>query len=227
MNRSVGAEALRGQGFPGGGEARDGVNGYTGFMRLGGDVGVGGSWRLGLSHLEADADGRATGEETPTLFTGDSAVSIVDLVFKWAQDGNPAKRHLVFNAEYFHRKEDGDLVYDPDGAGDASAYSGTQDGYYVQAIYQFIPRWRAGVRYDRLSADNDVGNPAAGTALETLADNSYHPERVSAMVDFSNSEFSRIRVQYSRDESRPAGVADDQVFLQYILSLGAHGAHQF
>ena len=224
----LGAEALRGQGFPGGGDPRDGVNGYTGFMHLGGDVGIGGSWRLGLSHLKAGADNRATGEDVTTLFTGDSDVSIVDLVFKWAQDGNPAKRHVIFNAEHFHRKEDGDLVYNPDAAApDSSSYSGTQDGYYVQAIYQFIPRWRVGVRYDRLTADNDVSNPVAGTTLETLADNSYDPQRTSAMVDFSNSEFSRIRVQYNRDESRPGGVVDDQVFVQYILSLGAHGAHQF
>ena len=33
-------------------------------------------------------------------------------------------------------------------------YSGTQSGYYVQGVYQFCPRWRAGVRYDRLDASN-------------------------------------------------------------------------
>ncbi len=226
----MGAEALRGQGFPAGGDPRDGVNGYTGFLHLGGDVGLGGSWRLGLSHLKADADNRATGEDVTTLFTGDSDVSIADFVFKWAQDGNPANRNLVFNAEYFHRKEDGNLEYDPDLVvpdNQTSTYSGKQDGYYAQLIYQFIPRWRVGVRYDRLTADNAVSNPAAGTSLETLADNSFDPQRMSAMVDFSNSEFSRVRLQYNRDESRPGGEDDDQVFLQYILSLGAHAAHQF
>lgn len=223
----LGGEALRGQAFPGGGEARDDVNGFTGFLHLGGDVGEGGSWRVGLSHLKADADGRATGEDIPTLFTGDSDVSIVDLVFKWAQDGNPALQNVVFNAEYLRRKEDGDLVYDPDGTADASSYDGTQDGYYAQAVYQFVPRWRIGVRYDSLAADNTVGNPAPGTSLETLADNSYDPRRYSAMVDFSNSEFSRIRVQYSRDETRPGDEGDDQFFLQYVMSLGSHPAHQF
>ena len=45
------------------------------------------------------------------------------------------------------------------------------------------------------------------------------------MLDFSNSEFSRLRLQYNDDHS--SAVADGQVMLQYIMSLGAHGAHQF
>jgi hypothetical protein len=47
------------------------------------------------------------------------------------------------------------------------------------------------------------------------------------MIDFSNSEFSRLRLQFSRDESRPGGETDNQVFLQYIFSMGSHPAHQF
>jgi hypothetical protein len=47
------------------------------------------------------------------------------------------------------------------------------------------------------------------------------------MFDYSPSEFSRFRLQYARDQSRPDGVKDNQLFLQYILSMGAHGAHKF
>ena len=46
------------------------------------------------------------------------------------------------------------------------------------------------------------------------------------MVDWSPSEFSRVRLQFSRDRSQ-TGAADNQVFLQYVMSLGAHGAHKF
>jgi hypothetical protein len=46
------------------------------------------------------------------------------------------------------------------------------------------------------------------------------------MVDWSPSEFSRVRLQYAQDKAR-ADATDNQVFLQYILSLGAHGAHKF
>jgi hypothetical protein len=47
------------------------------------------------------------------------------------------------------------------------------------------------------------------------------------MIDFSNSEFSRIRLQYNRDESRGSDEPDNQVLVQYIYSMGAHPAHQF
>jgi len=54
----------------------------------------------------------------------------------------------------------------------------------------------------------------------------YDPSRRSAMVDWSPSEFSRLRLQVARDKSR-SGESDNQVWLQYVMSLGAHGAHKF
>jgi hypothetical protein len=223
----LGVEALRGAGFPAGGEERDGVNSTVAFAHFGGDVGVGGAWRLGLSHLRADADGRATGEEDAAevfTFTGDSALSVVDFVYKWAQDGNPAKRNFVLHAEYFHRDEDGTVDFDDGVAPATSGYEGTQGGFYAQGVYQFMPRWRAGLRYDRLKADNTLATP--DPAFDTLADGDA-AQRWSVMVDFSNSEFSRLRAQYSRDESRPGDEADGQFFIQYVMSIGAHPAHQF
>ena len=46
------------------------------------------------------------------------------------------------------------------------------------------------------------------------------------MVDWSPTEFSRLRLQFAADRSR-LGLTDSQVFVQYIYSLGAHGAHKF
>ena len=225
----IGVEALRGQEFPAGGPERDGINSTVAFVHLGGDAGDSGSWRLGVSHLDAEADGRETGDEDSAevfTFTGDSAVSILDFVFKWAQDGNPAKRNVVVNAEYFRRSEHGTVDFD-DAVNPtvSTGYDGTQDGFYVQGVYQFMPRWRVGARFDRLAADNSVASNPAGE-FDTLADGDT-AQRWSAMADFSNSEFSRLRLQYSRDESRPGGEADDQVFIQYVMSLGAHPAHQY
>src|SRR3546814_20478256 len=76
------------------------------------------------------------------------------------------------------RSENGTVVYDPDGAADASRYDGKQFGWYVQGIYQFVQRWRVGLRYDRLNANNSVANAVAGTSLQTLADDGDHPQRV-------------------------------------------------
>ncbi len=223
-----GTELLRGDGFPAGGEQRDGIEAWTVFTHVGGDVGAGGSWRAGLWHFDGNAVDRRSGEDIETGFTGDSRIDGIDLVYKWAPNGNPLQRNLVLQAEAMRRSESGTVVYDPDGSGDTSAYDGDQFGWYVQGVYQFMPRWRVGLRYDRLSADNSVSNPVADTSLALLADDSSTPQRYSAMVDFSNSEFSRFRVQYNRDESRPDGAdADNQILLQYIVSMGSHPAHQF
>ena len=51
------------------------------------------------------------------------------------------------------------------------------------------------------------------------------PEATSLMVDFSNSEFSRLRFQVTDYKFHEKS---DNVFsIQYIMSLGAHGAHSF
>jgi hypothetical protein len=101
----------------------------------------------------------------------------------------------------------------------------------VQAAYQFMPRWRVGVRQDRL----DSGRPLFGLNLvrpggPTVADfpglAPNRPQRLTAMIDFSPSEFSRFRVQVARDEAR-SGASDNQWILQYLMSLGTHGAHKF
>jgi hypothetical protein len=46
------------------------------------------------------------------------------------------------------------------------------------------------------------------------------------MVDWSPSEFSRVRLQVARAKLAP-GFTDNGLFVQYILSLGAHGAHKY
>ena len=223
----LGTELTRGDSFPAGGDNRNNIKAWTAFAHLGGDAGDGGSWRVGLSNLHGNANNRPDGANTTTNFTGRSNLTILDTVYKWAPQGNPEVTNFVAQAEFFYRSENGALVYNPEGSADSSNYKGNQRGFYVQGVYQFMPRWRAGVRYDWLSTDNTLDNPAAGTSLETIADNGSHPQRYSAMVDFSNSEFSRFRLQFSRDQSRPNEDVDNQIFLQYIFSLGSHPAHQF
>jgi hypothetical protein len=91
-------------------------------------------------------------------------------------------------------------------------------------VYQFIPRWRSGLRYDRLDPGAaQVGTRIAGTVIANYA---FNPTRVTWMADFSPSEFSRFRLQLAHDNSRQA-MADNQLFVQYIMSLGAHGAHSY
>jgi hypothetical protein len=219
----IGVEVFRGEEFPAGGAANTGKGSKTAFLHLGGDIGSSHAWRIGLSRLTADSIDRATGGDDvtpPDLFTGESKLTGVDIVWKWAPNRNAKAQNVKVQLEYWKRNENGG--FDPASAGAPISVDGSQKGWYLQTVYQFMPRWRAGLRYDKLESDA-VDAALAGTALDNQG---HKPTRASLMVDFSNSEFSRFRVQVNQDESRP-GEKDRQWYLQYIMSLGAHGAHTF
>jgi hypothetical protein len=212
-----GGEVFSGDSFPASRSSNESVGSYSLFMKLGDDVGTSHSWQAGLSYLATQADNRET-EEGAVAFSGDDNLIIADLVWKWAPAGNDSRTSLVFQAEYFTSSEQGDYSIIGNGTNPVNR---DKDGWYAQLIYKFQPRWRTGLRYDHLSIE-DPGIAFSGTSLNTEG---HTPKRVSAMLDFSHSEYSRFRLQYNRDESYT--VTDHQWYLQYTMSLGAHGAHRY
>ncbi|MET0061954.1 MAG: hypothetical protein ABW176_06615 [Candidatus Thiodiazotropha endolucinida] len=228
----LGGELLRGERFPAGGASNDGKGASTLFAKIGGDIGESHAWQLGLSHWRAEVEDRTSGghhhegeaEEVPT-YSGDSDVTGIDFVWKWAPLGNASQRNFKLQGEYFIRDEDGDVIMD-DGSEspESTTYDGEQEGWYLQGIYQFMPRWRVGLRYDRLESDNK-GSDEEVLAEAGLDNEGHKPERITLMGDYSHSEFSRLRLQYARDDSYED--SDDIVMLQFVMSLGPHGAHRF
>ena len=161
-------------------EGSNGVGAGALYAHTGGDVGASHSWRAGLSWLRTKASDLK--EDT----------GVADFVWKWAPNGNARQTNFKLQGEYFR------------------AYTIAQSGWYLQGVYQFMPQWRVGVRYDGLDPANDL----------------FNPRKYTAMVDWNPSEFSRVRVQFARSQT-VADVTDNQFFVQYILSLGAHGAHRY
>jgi hypothetical protein len=160
-----------------------------------------------------------------TLSGGDDKLWGLDFVYKWAPNGDPSYQNFKFVAEWMHRSLDGTLTFDSTGTPLTGPFTANQSGWYVQGVYQFHPYWRVGLRYDQLyEGSYDLGTGLAGAP--GLAPPDFTPKRWSAMVDWSPSEFSRFRLQFQQDKSQQ-GITDNQVFLQYIFSLGTHGAHKF
>jgi hypothetical protein len=237
----VGMEVGRGRAFPGGpdgGRNKNGVSASTLFAHVGDDWGESIAWQAGLSLFDTSPQGRtyedidSTGTGVTNSFTGKSRLWVADAVLKWAPNGNPTYNNFKLQGEYFRRKENGALTYDTLAQSKGTQNGGfdsRQSGWYLQGVYQFIPAWRAGYRYDQL----DSGVATLGlvdTGALTPADlpilGAYNPKRHTVMVDWSPSEFSRVRLQFARDYSR-LGSPDNQIFLQYIVSMGAHGGHKF
>ncbi|MGV8990509.1 MAG: TonB-dependent receptor [Thiobacillus sp.] len=230
----LGAETGRGANFPGTDRNRNGVGSVALFGHLGGDVGASHSWRGGLSYLQTQARDREASlddlnaVEGNTLFSGKSKTWVADFVWKWAPEGNASERSFKFSTEYFLRNERGTLLCQDNTSdfgkcdGTEGAYRTQQSGLYTQGVYQFMPRWRTGYRYDRLN----TGSVDFGSNNASLNAGNYSPIRHSLMLDYSPSEFSRLRLQYSKDKSMQ-GLAENQWFVQYVHSLGSHGAHTF
>jgi hypothetical protein len=210
-----GAELFRGDAFLAAGAARQGIGTHSLFVHTGGDVDESSSYRTGVSWLHTKAIDRTTPfpNAPDDLFSGKDDTIIVDAVYKWAPGGNPVDTNFKLQGEFFARRERGLF--------NGFDHSGWQTGFYAQAIYQFMPRWRVGARYDEVHGIRQNG-PLAGSTVDSLGTT---PRRASAMLEYNTSEYGRFRLQYNRDWSR--GVPDNQGFLQYIISLGAHGAHLF
>ncbi len=214
--------------FPSGGSHGNQPGTATLFAHTGGDVGASHSWRAGLSYLWAHADGRESwdidraGDAVNYSFSGNTRLLIVDGVWKWAPNGNAQRTNLALQGEYMRRWESGDLSYDIAPAAQTDRFSSTQSGWYAQAVYQFIPAWRLGLRYDQLN----VGNVDAASNNANLFVPDHTPTRATVMLDWSPSEFSRVRLQLANDRAR-YGLTDNQFTVQYQMSLGTHGAHSY
>lgn len=228
----LGAELSSGDKFPGNDRNKNGIGGSSIFGHVGGDIGASTAWRTGLSYLKTSAQNRsyqdtdALGNAVTNTFTGDARLWAADAVLKWAPNGNATYTNFKLQGEYFRLKQDGQLTYNTT----PGHFDADQSGWYLQGIWQFMPRWRVGYRHDQLrygTVNNGLVNNTSGLTADNfplLAN--YSPSRNTLMFDWSATEFSRIRLQLGQDKSR-IGATDNQVFVQYLYSLGAHGAHAF
>ena len=217
----VGGGLFRGDDFPFGNADGEIFRQWSSYARVGGDIGNAQSWRLGGYLLSGEpTGGRASNEDTVT-FIGDTKLYVTDLRYTWAPGGNSRQNEVILQGEYFWRDESG-TYEDTNAATGAVNLDDSSSGWYAQAVYKFNPRWRIGGRYSRLEAAN-VPAGLAGSALDASG---HDPEAYGAMVDWTNSEFSRFRVQFNH-EKLSDGQNDNQLITQYIMSFGAHGAHKY
>jgi hypothetical protein len=204
----VGGEIFRGENYPSGGAEHSGAGVKTLFAHAGGDVGIENSWLAGVSMLKSSANTAEDG------FSGDSTLYIADATWKWAPQGNFKDGGVTVRSEYFIDNRDGSLVNPIDG-NLPLVWHGARRGAYVEGLYRFNRTWDLGYRYDKLWADRT--GPYASA---------FDPYEHSVELSWHNSEFSLLRLQFSRD--KPSGDSTDNALtLQYQVSLGAHGAHKF
>lgn len=193
--------------------------------RVGGDLGLEHSWQAGLSYLrnnldpltEAHAD---HGDDDHAGHDHDHAhahgasyhgrnLFLIDGVWKWAPNGNNRDRLLTVSAEYA-------LVTDINRQADTNH---RHDAGYIAAVYRFAPAWEAGARWDSLEVREPHGEHFHAARLQ----------EASVSLAWKPSHFSVLRLQLTgqRDRGGFDAAVDNAVQVQYVMSLGAHGAHPF
>lgn len=221
-------------------EQKSGPRLITGFAKFAPDLGFDHALQFGISGGHSAAfqiEEEHEDDDELKLRDGDAWFAGLDLVYKYDAGRSHGHGNWKVQAEYFHRQAEVDFTgIDTSGPTPAIDEEFTdksvQDGLYLQTLYGFAPRWNAGLRVDALGLTNDsLRLNEDENGFESL-DASY---RYTAQVAFMPTEFSRLRLQvnrydYAADDHDEDHHDDDgawAVMLQYNMSLGAHGAHQF
>jgi hypothetical protein len=151
----------------------------------------------------------STGPQSSTDIYG------ADIYWKW----KPANAHLGW--PFVSLQTEG--LYQRFGANADPAVSLPSEnlrdwGIYSQVLWGFTPRWVAGLRGEYAN-----GNPGAYDPNDV-----YRGERtrVSPVITFYPSEFSKLRLQYNYDQGEYFGT-QHSIWFQVEFLLGAHGAHKF
>lgn len=182
-----------------------------------GDVSGDTSVQLGLSSLFGP---NHTGEGGSTVLTG------ADLTIAWTPADNfRGWPFLKIETEVMHRDFKADEAVLDHGDGDVDTLPGatlTDWGFYTQAVYGFAYRWSAGLRFEQATGSGD--------SLEGRDADPYRNDRtrVSPLLVFQPTEFSRVRVQYNYDDTETLEDGDAHTLWVSLEGLfGKHPAHKF
>ncbi len=180
---------------------------------------VGASFAYGKTRTNDGVD--QSPDENPQGFGeyGNTTLFGGDLTLKYLLG---SYQYFSLQSEYLYRTMSGDR-YDNTGA--MTSLDKKQSGLYSQLVYRLSQCWRAGFRYDLLQKN----------LIKTGGVSANIPEnqpRYTAMLEYNPTEFSRIRLQYSHDRSGylDEGVSqkiNNELILQFNITIGAHGAHAF
>ncbi len=228
----LGVEALQGENerlshqageeHPGLFEETPGPRLFTGFLKVSPDVGYAHALQGGVSFGRSRSHQELVGgieDAAEEAVEGAAWFFGTDWVWRYDSARPLGRGDLTVQGEYVYRKKDLSPIADAPAARPSRV--STQDGLYAQVVYGIASRWTLAGRVDAIGLVNrlEVGEVASEYAAS---------HRYSAAVAFNPTEFSRVRVQYNAGRFPREGKAVfHQVFVQFQMSLGVHGAHRF
>jgi hypothetical protein len=195
---------------------------YSLFAKISPELGYDHALQVGASYVRATQHQEMHDEPLfETGLEGDAGLWGLDIVYKYDNPAQYGYRDLNVQAEYLHSTKNL-FVRSGDPAAIGNARELATDGLYIQGLYGVAPRWQVGLRYDELGGQNEMTGD-----VDERFDSS---NRLSGVLTWTPTEFSRLRVQYARsDIATTDGVKQhfNSIWVQWLMSMGAHGAHSF
>ena len=210
----ISVEALQGSQV----SSDDNIGLYTFSTKLGGDISVSQSWQAGLSYMNnrspsVDEDHDHDEEEHDHAghshglsYYGENLYG-ADLVWKWAPRGNNRQQQVSLSAEYLY----------VDGLNKFASKDDFHEGWYASAVWQFTPQWSTGIRYGEVDLKQPHGDHFHSQSLQES----------DWMLSYAHSHFSTLRLHYMHQSGEGFEEIDSTVMLQFVMSFGEHGAHEF
>jgi len=194
---------------------------YTLSTKFGDDIGTSQSWQAGFSYLYnrlTDIDISEEHEEDHGHESGHDGhnhsanymgknLYIADVVWKWSPNGNAREEQVALSAEYLYA----------DKLNRFAASNDYHKGWYVSAVQRLSSVWSVGARYGRADLKDAHGDHFHDQQIEES----------NLSLSWSHSHFSTVRLMYTHQTTDGFSASGNAMTLQYVVSLGAHGAHDF
>lgn len=157
---------------------------------------------------------------------GSTKIYGADLKVKWRPANNESGwPFLLWQSEIMARDYKADTFFSTDDTITGIPSQTLHDwGFYTQILYGFKPRWAAGLRYEYATGDNDSVLVFNGRNDDPFRDTRH---RISPLLAWYPSEFSRFRLQYNYDNADHLKNDAHSVWVGAEFLIGSHPAHKY
>jgi len=159
----------------------------------------------------------ASGVDTQSLILGGH------LALRWRPAGGTRGfPFATWETEVISRNAEVDEFTDPNSPDVYAADTLKDWGLFTQVLVGFLPGWSAGLRYEVASGSGDsVGGRDADPTRDDRT-------RISPLIAWQPTEFSRLRLQYNYDKADHLADQDaHSVWLSLDIIIGTHPPHVF
>jgi len=170
------------------------------------------SLELGLSFQTRDISD--TNDATITQRNFRQTMEGIDITFRWEPPGQKLYKSFIWQTEFFASQREAGSFDEAGSTVDVKDMNSL--GFYTFGEYQLTQRLFAGTRFDYSQFPmNDKDSEWS----------------ISPYLTFWQSEFSRLRLEYTHSErnsvTMPVEEGDNSLTLQATFTLGAHKPHPF